>query len=652
LETLHYYFRITDSAGNWLVGPQADVDVTDNDSPTLNADNSDSLASLGDTFTFNVDITDNIGMNETLLVYWFGTDPPIEVVMSGIGPYNYQITIPSDLMFKLHYYFKASDIFDNWLMGPQVDVNVTDNYAPTNLLDTSDTTATTGDAYNFVVNATDNIGVSEVYVVYWFGTDSPTNATMTGIGPYTLSITIPSDSLDTLHYYFTIADEAGNWLVGSQVDVPVQDNDDPTFVSDDSDDDATTGDAFTFKADFADNIDIANAYVVYWFGGDLETTAIMIGADPYTKEIIIPAGSEDTLHYYLKAVDSVGNEYIGEQQDITVTDNDPPTLIYENSDTTAITGGSFEFNATFEDNIGIAEVEVFYWFGEDSVTSAIMTGTDVYTHSITIPNDSIEPLHFYIVARDSHGNALQIGQRSVPITDNILGTLSNDQSDTSGKEDKEFNFQIDASDNVGISQVTVTYWFGEDDSKKKTMLLTATDGTYTGSIVPSESGTLHYYFQLVDEAGNTQDGPDETASIASAPKEETEENIFPWIIVVILIVIIILLFLLTRKKKEAEEIPAVPGAAPGVGPEELEEPGEEAMPEDETIGEEEPDKSAEEDVEEKPEQASDEESKPKDELFGEYVDEEGIEDERFEEEPEGELKEGKGLEDSERDEES
>jgi hypothetical protein len=262
------------------------------------------------------------------------------------------------------------------------------------------------------------------------------------------------------------------------------------------------------------------------------------------------------LHYYLKAVDSEGNEYIGEQVDITVIDNDAPLLIFENSDTSAITGGNFNFNSTFEDNIGIVEVEVYYRFGEGTETSAIMAGTDMAIYSITIPGDSTDPLYYYMVARDAHGNAIQTAQSMVQITDNIPGTISNDQSDSSGKEGEKFKFQIDVLDNVGISEVMVAYWFGDDESEKVYLPLTGVDRTYTGSFNPQKDGTLHYYFVVTDEGGNILEGDENTASIGARPEDEAEGVLIPWMIVVVLIIVIlILLFLMMRQRKE-EEIPS------------------------------------------------------------------------------------------------
>jgi hypothetical protein len=620
LDTLHYYFTIVDAEGNWLVGPQVDIDVTDNDAPTLNVDNSDTFADLGQPFNFNVDITDNIAMNETHLIYWFGTEAPTEVVMNGIGPYTYQITIPTDLIYQLHYYFMAVDDYGNWLTGPQVDVNITDNIPPSDINDTSDTAASTGDSFMFEVNATDNIGLAEATVTYWFGTGAQTTTPMTGTGPFTLAITVPSGSLDTLHYYFTINDFDGNPLMGPQVDIPVQDNDAPTIISDDSDDAATTGDIFTFNADFSDNIDVANAYVVYWFGTEPETTATMIGTGPYTKDIIIPDYSVASLHYYLKAMDSAGNTYTGSQKDISVTDNDSPILISDGTGGMANAGQSFVFNATFTDNVGITEVKVNYWFGSGTPTSSTMTGTYVFTHTISIPN-SMETLYYYFEAKDSAGNELETYQRIVQVVDNTPGTLSNDQSDSSGKEGVEFRFQIDASDNVGISEVMAAYWFGDDETKKVFLPLTGVDGTYSGSFIPREGGTLHYYFVVTDEGGNTFESDENTVSIGAKPEEEAEAVLIPWILVVLLIIVIlILLFLMMRKKKERE-----PSELRGLG-----EPEEEIIegPPEEEIQEEVVDEEGPESLEEPPddeiieEEVLDEELRPEEEIIGEELNEE------------------------------
>ncbi len=66
----------------------------------------------------------------------------------------------------------------------------------------SGSSGTTGDTFSFRIGLYDNIGVFGVYVDYWFGSGSHSNASMLGTGPYTYSISIPSNSLSTLQYIF------------------------------------------------------------------------------------------------------------------------------------------------------------------------------------------------------------------------------------------------------------------------------------------------------------------------------------------------------------------------------------------------------------------------------------------------------------------
>ena len=658
LDDLHYYFRIRDAAGNWIIGTQVNVTVTDNDAPTINADNSDITATTGEQFYFDADITDNIGMNATYLYYWFGIDAPTIIFLNGSGPNTYNISVPADSLEILHYYFTAVDDAGNWLLGPQVNITVVDNDAPTGIDDTSDIVATTDDSFTFEVNATDNIGISDAYVIYWFGTDAPTNTSMTGTGPYDHQITIPLDSLDTLHYYFAITDADGNWLVGPQVDITVVDDDAPTIVTDDSDTTADAGQSFFFQVNATDNIGVTEAYVIYWYDSGPETRATMIGAfnrtiiiapdattlhyyfavsdaagnwgygsqvdvdvtgaiipddeaptldsddsdtdattgDSFefdvtfndnigvteihvvywfdddtpidtiitgTYVITVPPDSLDTLHYYFTAEDAAGNEYIGTQVDIDVMDNDLPYNLMDDSDTTAATGETFTFNGDAEDNIGVTSAEVVYWFDSGAQTTTPMTGTDPFTLDITIPSTA-GVLHYYLVFYDAEGNTASTQTKDITIMDDEPGSLSNDASDTSGRQGQPFRFQVDASDNIGVSKVYAIYWFGDDDSRKVLLPLAGADGTYSGSFISREHGTLHYYFLVVDGQGNEFEGEEKTVTIEAAeisPGEkegEGEAGIFPWILVVILvIVVLLLLFLLMRKKgEEPEAIPA------------------------------------------------------------------------------------------------
>ena len=117
---------------------------------------------------------------------------------------------------------------------------------------------------------------------YWFGAGTHTTTAMTGTGPYTYQITIPSDSTSTLHYIFHAADDAANSASTTQSDVTVTDDDDPVFGTDSSDSSATTGDSFDFGIAVTDNVDSSPVVSVeYWFGSGSHATTAMTGINYY-----------------------------------------------------------------------------------------------------------------------------------------------------------------------------------------------------------------------------------------------------------------------------------------------------------------------------------------------------------------------------------
>jgi hypothetical protein len=351
-------------------------------------------------------------------------------------------------------------------------------------------------------------------------------------------------------------DEVGNTITtaDTQITITVGDNEAPSYTWVLHPYIGTTGDSVEISLMATDNVGIT-AYQINIDGTlhDLEKDG-----DYYNYTFIAPSDDLTDIIYIIIFNDDASNEITLPDTTITVLDNDAPTDLVDTSDTTAITGDTFTFEVDASDNIGIDEVHVVYWFGTGNSTSATMTGTGPYTLEITIPSDSLDTLHYSFTISDAAGNWLVEGAVDITITDNEPATVSNEASDESGKEGEAFTFQIDASDNVGVSQVRVAYWFGDDESQKQFITLTETDGTYSGSLTPEQGGTMNYYFEVTDTVGNTVESDDYTANVASAPKEE-EDGLNPMLIIlpIIVVVLILLFFLITRKKKEEEVPPEV-----------------------------------------------------------------------------------------------
>ena len=141
-----------------------------------------------------------------------------------------------------------------------VDTTAGYDITPPSITDNSPAAGTTGDSYTVRTVVTDNMNLSAVHVIYWFGTGSETNATMTHTTAdnLELGITIPLNSQDILHYRIAAVDRAGNWNATLTRYVAITDNDDPVANAG-PDQTIEVGTVVTFNA-FAstDNIGITN----------------------------------------------------------------------------------------------------------------------------------------------------------------------------------------------------------------------------------------------------------------------------------------------------------------------------------------------------------------------------------------------------------
>ncbi|MEW5937475.1 MAG: NosD domain-containing protein [Candidatus Thermoplasmatota archaeon] len=169
------------------------------------------------------------------------------------------------------------------------------------ITDSSPAAGTTGDSYTFRAVITDNLNLSAVYVVYRFGSGAETNATMTRTtgDNWEWGITIPSSSLDLLHYRIAAVDQAGNWNSTVVKEVTINDNDDP--VADAGVDQAVSAcTTVTFNGSGStDNIGIVN---YTWTFNDSVTVVTLYGVSP-SHNFTIPGNYTVTLTVW----DDAGN---------------------------------------------------------------------------------------------------------------------------------------------------------------------------------------------------------------------------------------------------------------------------------------------------------------------------------------------------------
>ncbi|WP_455393088.1 Ig-like domain-containing protein [[Eubacterium] cellulosolvens] len=310
--------------------------------PTLLNDSSDTFGTTGDPYHFYANITDNLEMNATRAVYWFGTGAPQNVTMNGTGPYWLNITAPLNSIDQMHYYFSADDAFDNWLRTPQVDVPIYDNDAPYNLVDNSDSAVFMAEDFEFEASAVDNIGVTEIHVVWWYDTGTITNTTMVGTGPYIHTLPIPVSGVDTLHYYFTVTDAAGNWITGPTVNLGIGDNV-PPKIAIDSPANGTYVSGTIKLGLTASDVNSGLSYVAVWVVTESELYNSTPATSSFDVDFDTTTVSDGEYQIVAIAVDNRG--MMNSTSIMLKVDNTPPT-VNAGLDQNILVGDTVDFDGT------------------------------------------------------------------------------------------------------------------------------------------------------------------------------------------------------------------------------------------------------------------------------------------------------------------
>ena len=188
----------------------------------------------GDSYTFNASVFDDLTPPSSLMVKVNWTQGSLHgndtMTYAGGNYFVKTITLDEYSTSALIYHFYAKDT------AKVPNVNYTSAYSatvgdndPPSVTDQTTGPATTGDSLIFSVSATDNIGVSSVYVEYWYSTWTHTNTSMSFVSgtTYQKTITVLSNTTQTLHYMIGARDAALNSKSTGVKDLTVSDNDPP-----------------------------------------------------------------------------------------------------------------------------------------------------------------------------------------------------------------------------------------------------------------------------------------------------------------------------------------------------------------------------------------------------------------------------------------
>ncbi|MFW3147049.1 MAG: hypothetical protein ACMUIE_09590 [Thermoplasmatota archaeon] len=461
LEDVHYIFRANDTTGMWNQTTEKSLSMIDNDLPVIVPQDMPTEATTGDPLFLFVNVTDNIGVNNVTLQYNFGSGSPEmrEMTNTDGDIWTYTILVP-DLLTNVSLVFMANDTSDNWNMTTPTVLDILDNDLPVFVEDLTEGDATTGEPLQFRVNVTDNISVDTVWVEYWQVGDGHANVSMTdaGDGIWECNYSV-AHNLTDVGYIFHANDTSDNWNSTLPIGVSVTDNDAPIFSDDLSDENATTGEEFTFRIQIYDNIAVDMFFMYLYREDDFENVSMAYGnKNNVTVTIVIPTNAVGLWEYYFLAYDTSRNFNYTSMFNRTIIDNDAPFVEEDLSDDNATTGNPYHFIIDAYDNWGVRNVTVEYWFGDgEHQNLTLIKDTDhLWKASVNVSRYSLESLHYIIWLNDTSGLMNRTTEKVMEVKDIFLPevNLSMDIEPTTGDE---LNITVEVTDNIGVADVTLRY---------------------------------------------------------------------------------------------------------------------------------------------------------------------------------------------------
>jgi len=207
---LRYAFYVSDAAGNWNYSVPRTLDVIDNDPPVFGEITPSTSPTTGDLLTLSALIVDNLGIEEVLLILEYGGHILNLSVSNRSGDqWGVRFAAPSDHR-NFSYRFTARDPAGNWNETGIRYMAVADNDLPVVEGEPISNIPCTGNPFNIIITATDNIGIAGMNVSYTIdGSDSVAAMTKGEDDIWYHKVSIPADAL-VLEYSFLIWDEARN----------------------------------------------------------------------------------------------------------------------------------------------------------------------------------------------------------------------------------------------------------------------------------------------------------------------------------------------------------------------------------------------------------------------------------------------------------
>jgi hypothetical protein len=335
---------------------------------------------------------------------------------------------------------------------------------------------------------------------------------------------------------------------GSQGSDDEIDREPPKIVMDHSDENASTGGAFTFILEVSDDGGIGSTWLYYtyehpWFGRHtgvqmMPHTVDDFGNGTYVTTITVATWAQ-RFWYFFSVLDTVGNGNWTSHTKVGIEDVLPPSLIVDHSDAFAYTGGIYHIRIRVSDNIEVDrayvsndnEMELSNYIppgggwpiddmlmrvppdggdGWGSVWPYYTTGPEwEFSYNLSVPQDRRDPIEYNLTVIDVNGNVLRTANRAIPVVDDdppmVEAIVPMHRGAVKGLD---FEVEVRVTDNWGVTFIEVEYWTGRGSHSRLTV--DRNEGgvwsDHTAAINISTyrwaTGQLHIIFHARDKAVN------------------------------------------------------------------------------------------------------------------------------------------------------
>lgn len=290
-------------------------------------------------------------------------------------------------------------------------INVTDADSPTFAAHNTPSLVGAGELMSFTSNITDNIGVTEAWVIYRFGlTGQNTRLDLEYqyADIWKGNLLVPVSLNQKIFYTMSARDAEMNIVRSGEKEITVADIT-PPWMSPAPRENVTTGDFNWVNVTVTDNRQVSHVTLEYWFGtgGAHDTLNMSMQGTLWVTEVAVPRDAPSPLFLVFTAVDTADNINVSSPLTVPVVDNDPPVLNLDYTTTKIHKGEQAEIRAIINDNLGIesAFVEVKYPPETEYDATPLEFDGEYWVGLINVKSTGVR-IYYHFRVTDTSGNVL------------------------------------------------------------------------------------------------------------------------------------------------------------------------------------------------------------------------------------------------------